>query len=147
MMIAYDGTFDGLLTCLYHLVRFDGEPVTIQRESYLRQTLYEYRTIATSRKKADLCLKAIRNISPAMTAYLYKAWLSEQENIETDILHFLRLAAALRKNPESQLFRSFVANVMSAAKRCGGEAHRFLGLIRFKQVGENAFLADMRPCF
>ncbi len=143
-MFAYDGTFEGLLTCIYHLVPLD-ETCTIQKESFLAQTMYEYRLIRTHEKKAALAAKAIQKISPAIQSYLYKAWLSEKENIETDILSFVKLASSIRKNPESQLFRPFVANVMASSRRCGGEAHRFLGLIRFHKAGQNAYFAEMKP--
>jgi probable DNA metabolism protein len=76
---------------------------------------------------------------------VYKAFLSETEDIATPIFRFLAIALETRCDPSGCLCEPAVAAVAGAARRAAGQAHHYLGLLRFRAVSPDFYLADFAP--
>lgn len=144
MILGYDGSYEGLLTCLYKAVPSDKE-ISIMKTGKLEETLFEYSDIKTNPSRAELTSKAILNISYGLPWTIYCAFLSEKENIENEILCFLKVAKRIGTDPSHILVNEHIKAVVMAARFVKGEAHRFLGLIRFRKAGENLYISDIKP--
>ena len=139
MYLLYDTTFDGLLSaiawCFRRQIRADGfitefderpllEPQQIPRERGIRELF--------RRHLADRLGPAA---GPAVLDTVYQAYLSEATGIATQIWLYLERALQLRQDPAPRLYEPPVAAVVGAARRVGGQAHQYLGLLRFRQAG------------
>lgn len=101
-------------------------------------------TVSPDDTHADRLWRGLRRLDRELPEVLYSAWLSEWEEIESDLLSTMRLGFARKQNPLPLRTEAFVQRVQKAAYYTGGENHRFLGILRFVRVGE-LFLADIKP--
>lgn len=128
----YDGTFDGLLTCVhchYYEEKASGIYDVI---SYQTNIMKDSRNVITDAEKAQVVYKAIKNkISDYALRQVYHTFLSCSKDKENMILQYLILG--FRKGPSFHSFHSdpVVKDVEKTAKRVGFEVHRLMGLVRF----------------
>lgn len=149
MFVIYDGSFAGLLTavawCLRRGCRPDAilsesdqlpllDSVTLPAEAGIRQLFGRHYRLQMGAEQAELVLDTA-----------YRAWLSELPGLGTAIHGFLAAALHERKDPSGRLTDPDVAAVAGAARRVSGQAHQYLGLLRFRRVGPLLYLADFSP--
>lgn len=149
MFVIYDGSFAGLLTavawCLRRRCRPDAilsesdqlpllDSVTLPAEAGIRQLFGRHYRLQMGAEQAELVLDTA-----------YRAWLSELPGLGTAIHGFLAAALHERKDPSGRLTDPDVAAVAGAARRVSGQAHQYLGLLRFRRVGPLLYLADFSP--
>jgi probable DNA metabolism protein len=85
-----------------------------------------------------------RRLGAEVPATVYQAWLSETPGIDDAIVGYLRIGLELGRDPGGLLQRPDVAATMKASRRTGFEAHRFLGLVRFRLRG-SLYLSEIEP--
>lgn len=149
MFIRYDSTFDGLLSAAAWCFRQGLRPEGLLSESD-EQSLLE--SFAISREpgirrlfQRHLSSRLGAEAGPAVLDTAYRAFLSEMDDIATRIWYFLDLALRLRLDPSDRLYEPPVAAVVGAARRVSGQAHQYLGLLRFRRVDPTLFMADFAP--
>ncbi len=84
----------------------------------------------------------------ATAAVLDNAWrasLSEQAGIGRAIDAYIRHAVRMRADPIDLRQEPLVLQVAAAVRRVGGQAHHYLGLLRFRNLGRDLYLADLAP--
>ncbi len=149
MFVQYDSTFDGLLSAAAWCFRQGVQPdaliseldplpivqtVPVAREPNIRDLFRRHLTETLGSYDAEMVMDIV-----------FKAFLSETCDIATAIGRFLELALKTRSDPSGQLCHPAVAAVTGAAKRAGGQAHQFLGLLRFRNVGNELYVAEFAP--
>lgn len=149
MFVIYDGSFAGLLTavawCLRRGCLPDGilsesdqlpllDSVTLPAESGIRQLFGRHYRTQMGAEQADLVLDTA-----------FRAWLSELPGLGTAIHGFLAAALRERSDPSGRLTDPDIAAVAGAAKKVSGQAHQYLGLLRFKRIGPLLYLAEFSP--
>lgn len=143
----YDSTFEGLLTCIFEAYYRREEPdrilcgETVQRDM-LSRTVH----IETDLSKADRVLESIRaRISGDALDNAFHAYLSEYDDIGVWIYRYLKLGWKVGPLLDSYLHEVPVQKVHETAGRVRYEAHRMLGLLRFRQLEGGAYYAPMGP--
>ncbi len=136
MILLYDSSFYGLLTCVfehYYNESADG----IYRSTQFQGSLIDVtRRIETDEKKAQRVEKAMREkLSYEGYMALYRTFLSNDEHKDCYILEYLKYAFKLGKKVDQYYSEPFVINIRKLNKKVSFEAHRFLGLLRFEQRG------------
>lgn len=149
MFVIYDGSFAGLLTavawCLRRGCRPDAilsesdqlpllDSIALPVEAGIRQLFGKHYRLQLGAEQAEVVLDTA-----------YRAWLSELPGLGTAIHGFLAAALRERQDPSGRLTDPDVASVVGAAKRVSGQAHQYLGLLRFRRVGPLLYLADFSP--
>jgi probable DNA metabolism protein len=169
---TYDGTFTGLLSTLAELFRRGEEPEDLipqgddpgMSEGACRHSsaldvgraalrdlastqgvLFGTERVPTDPDRAEAIASAVRrHLGDRAFEALLLAFLSERPRIETALWRFLE--AGRRNGPEflRRLEDPRVRSILLARRAVCAEAHRFLGILRFAQVG-NVLYAPFEP--
>lgn len=142
----FDGTFEGLLTCIYEVYYRRQIPDSIscgdQQQDLLSRSIH----IDTDNLKADKVLESIRTkISQDALDHAFHAYLSEIEDIGVWIYRYLRLGWKVGPSVDSYLWEDEVAVVHKASRKVEWESHRMLGLIRFRELQGGIYYAPIGP--
>ena len=149
MFVQYDSTFDGLLSAAAWCFRNKQRPVAFLSELD-PLPLLETDIIACEpniRRLFDrhLAGQLGRSAGSEVMDTVYRAFLSESDDIATQIFRYLAIALDTRSDPAGMLCEPAVAAVIGAARRVSGQAHAYLGLLRFRSVHPDFFIADFEP--
>ncbi|HEY8500476.1 MAG TPA: DNA metabolism protein, partial [Clostridia bacterium] len=93
MIYLYDGSFEGLLTCIFEAYAAKKPDISIvPQKAYTPSFLEEERLIETDMEKFRRVYESVsKKISPRAQKIIYKVWLSEDENASNLIYKFLRI--------------------------------------------------------
>ncbi len=145
LVYHYDGSFDGLLCCLYRSMYRKEEPVAIFPQELAQPTLLETVLIETEEDKARRVRASIpaKMGSGALGAVQW-CFLSNLEDKELVIMAFLKLGYKVGSRVMQQLTEPCVHKVIQAARAVSGEAHLLKGFTRFSDYG-GALAAEIEP--
>ena len=144
---TYDGSFNGLCSVIYTVLKRKKIPVDIIKElDYKYDLFFEKEYIKNSDEKAKILLNNIeKNISSQSLSFIFHAYLSEIKKIETNIFFYTLKGFKFGKEIDKYLTDSSVRKVQEAAKKVRRESHRIKGLLRFKESSSNRFYAEIEP--
>lgn len=139
-MYTYDSSWDGLLSAIFHAFKEYDAVICPTQES-----LFAVETVETNAEHVERLTRGMARLHPEMPVYVFRAFCAEHEGFETDLLHSLRLGFEQKGDPFWQRQYPYVRRVAEAERKAVGEAHRFLGLVRFVCAGGNLFVGDIEP--
>ncbi len=141
----YDGTFDGLLCCIYHFYK-DRDPLAEICIQYRQSSFFlEEKKIVTNTKNAQIVSDAIcQKISQESLYDIYYAFLSDKNGKEMAILDYVRMGFRVGKAIRCHLTDRRVKIVLDLRERTVRERHRMLGLLRFQRK-KNVLYARIEP--
>ena len=147
--LLYDATFDGFLTCVFHIYELKLKTFTFQRPNNVQESLFGNTTeIITDLKKADRVWKGIKNkTSKTGSSRLFNAFLSEQSQIESLLLDYIQLAFKSSIPIDCDFSNETVLRVSQIAKSVGREKHRMEAFVRFKLTKDGVYFANIEPDF
>lgn len=147
--ITYDETFDGLLTAVFISYELKLKEVVIQKQGMRQQILFgDELEVVTDKEKADRVWKKLLNKTKDNTAYkLYRAFLSEDEGVETTLLHAIQYILISKESVGLDYGNSSILKVSKLAKNVGREKHRMEAFVRFKLTKDNVYFANIEPDF
>lgn len=135
MIYYYDGTFDGLLCCIFDSYAYKEVLTAIYRDEDAIPTLFATRAIQTDREHARRVFKKVAACSQHAAELLQKGFLTCLPEKE---LHLYRLVVKLLKDGPAFL-RNFsdetLYPVAAAIRHLNGEAHLLKGFVRFSELG------------
>ena len=135
MVYYYDGSFDGLLCCIFDSYANKEVLTAIYCDEDAMPTLFASRSIQTDRAHADRVLRKIIKLSPYAAELLQKGFLTCLPDKE---LHLYRMVVKLLKEGPSFLHKisdETVHPVFAAIRHLNGEAHLLKGFVRFSELG------------
>lgn len=137
MYYLYDGEFDGFLTCVYNHY-YEEEANGIYESSRYQPVLFEeVRYVDTDHDKSDKVHQAmISKFSQKMYFDVYNTFLSNEYEKDTMILAYLKIAFKHGENADRMRSVDEVYKVQKIGRQVGFEKHRFLGLLRFADLGD-----------
>lgn len=144
MIYYYDGSFDGLLCCIFDSYAHHEVLTAIERDEDAVPSLFASRRIKTDRDHAVRVLKRIVKESPFAADLLRRGFLTCLPEKE---LHLYRLVARLLKDGPGFL-QDFsdetVYPVAAAVRHLNGEAHLLKGFIRFSELS-GVLVSEIEP--
>lgn len=141
----YDGSWDGLLCCLFETYLAKEMPHEIFSHEELQQTLYPAREIVTDPAKAKRVRAAIpAKISKAADTLAKDAFLTCLPQKEVWILRFLRLGFRHGAKVMGMLADPAVNTLNKAVLHLHHESHQYTGFVRFTVSG-GALWAVIEP--
>ncbi|WFA08196.1 TIGR03915 family putative DNA repair protein [Tissierella sp. Yu-01] len=146
---VYDGTFDGLLTCIYEAFYRrenpdDIVPIDKLEENFLIQRYF----ITTDIEKSSKVYKSIEEkISLESLRRVFNAYLSELPKSGINILDYLRLGYKIGKDIDNNLANDVVRVIDKINFKVSREKHLFLGILRFKMLENDILYATLEPEF
>lgn len=147
MQYVYDGSFDGLLNCIYEAYYGDIKPDSIVSYDKVEENfLFNKKHINTDTKKAKKVYHAIEEkISYRALNRVFYAYLSELPESGMDILRYLQIGFKIGKDVDLNLANDHVLNIDKIYHRVSRERHRMLGLIRFKKLEGGILYSAIEP--
>ena len=131
----YDGTFEGLLTCVYHNYYTDKAAGIYIGDEYQRDMLTGCMEVATEPDKAARVYDAIaEKISPYALRMVYKAYLSGILGKENIILNYILLGFKCGAAIGSMHGNSAVNELEAVVRKVSAEQERMLQFVRFRVV-------------
>lgn len=134
----YDGSFEGLLTCVYHHYYSEKASGIFFQGSYQSTMLRSYKVIETEEEKAMRVYSAVaEKISPAALGRIYNVFLSSSEDKETKILAYLVMGFKMGSGISLLHSHPVVLALQQIEKKVLFEVHRLSGLVRFSVLSGN----------
>ena len=142
----YDGTFEGLLTCVYHHYYTDQANGIFTKDNYQANMLCSYREVETDSEKAEKVYDAIAaKISDYDLRATYKVFLSSAPNKEMIILRYLVFGFRKGRAVSSLHSNSVVNDFQAILKKVSVETERMLQFVRFSVMEGNVLYAEVEP--
>jgi len=147
MTYVTDGSFEGILTAVFEAYRSREEPDSvISGDVFQAPLVSEIREIVTDTEKSDRVYRAIiGKMSRECLEDVYRAYLSEHPDCGVYIYRYVKAGLALGAKVRGYLQNPDVMKVHDLNYKVLGETHRFLGMLRFKKLGNGCFYACYEP--
>lgn len=133
----YDGTFDGFLSLLFECAREGAAPEGIFSSPPGDQSgLFPSREVRTDPERAEGVRQALRKrLSPRAFDAGYCAFLGADKGPEMALFSYYALGWAVGEKIETLLADERVWRVMEGRRKVLRERHRFIGILRFSDLG------------
>jgi len=135
MVYYYDGSFEGLLCCIFDSYAYKEIPTAIFSDEDEFPTLFASRSVSVNRDHANRVFRKVVKCSPYAAELLQKGFLTCLPEKE---LHLYRLVVRLLKDGPGFL-RNFSDEILhpvaNAVRHLNGEAHLLKGFVRFSEMG------------
>ena len=142
--LLFDGSFDGLMTLVFDTYK-QREEVGVVGEYSGADSLLPTRFIQTDMDKARRIQRYINKELGGEFAFMVKAaFLSRRESRFRSIVRVIHLACGMGRKV-LDLLGDDVLDFIACQKEVRMEAHRFQGLLRFRQMRDGSMLATFAP--
>ncbi len=145
LVYRYDGSFDGLLCCVFESYEKKEIPADILSPEVGQTTLLPVKDISTDLKKASRVLNSIPKAMGYDALELVRhAYLTCLEHKERFILLFLRIGYKKGPSVMNMLADDVVGTLIQAVKYLNREAHLMREFIRFSVLNQS-LVAEIEP--
>jgi len=145
LIYEYDGSFDGLLCCVFESYDKKEIPVDIVQSSVSQSTLFHAKEILTESQKSNRVLASIpKKIGMEALDFIRHAFLTCMVQKELYILLFLRMGYHYGPSVMSMLADDVVNILFKAVKHLNNESHLLKGFVRFS-IFNNVLVAEIEP--
>lgn len=150
MVVIYDGSYEGLLSCVFAVFKERIEPVLITSEACYQASLLDAATqVTTNDAWALRVIEGIdRRTRGRASPLIYAVFLSELPGSE--MLVYRVIQAIIRQGDASALENYANPDVLKAAqieKMIHREVHRMHAFVRFQKRRDGLFCAAIEPDF
>lgn len=147
--LVYDGSFEGLLCCIFQCYQLRLESVNIQKQTAAQSSLFGTgKEVITNISESERVWKGLQaKLSRFGCNTFYYAFLSEQPDIENLLTTYARHAFSHEKSIENDYAHPAVLKVSQIAKQVGREKHRMEAFVRFKLTKDQCYFANIEPDF
>ncbi len=142
----YDGSFQGLLTCVYAHYYDEHASGIYPQDSYQSTLFGSFRVIETDPERSDIVYRAIDNkISRGDLRAVYRVFCSDAPEKENIILNYLRLGFSVGGEVSLLHGNPIVAAFRDRANFVSGELERYRGILRFEELQGKVLYAPIEP--
>lgn len=147
--LTYDGSFGGLLSCIYTVYERRLHTVRICKiENYQPDAFAQSMHIINESDKAKRVWKGMKkHLTNKGLQWFYYTYLSGLPDMEEMLLAFARIVFKHAENIENNFGHPAVLQLANTAKKVGREKHRMEAFVRFRQTKEGLYYASIEPDF
>jgi probable DNA metabolism protein len=145
--IIYDGTYEGWLTAVFEIYEYKLEDIVFAKNEASAALLFSTsHLVITDESKANRVLSGLKKrLSAEGFADLYKAFLSDVNEIEEIMFRFTKHVLSNSKNVEEDFSNNAVWDLRKATRLTRKEAHRMEAFVRFKLTKDELYYAIIEP--
>ncbi|WP_040948490.1 TIGR03915 family putative DNA repair protein [Gorillibacterium massiliense] len=145
LVYGYDGSFDGLLTCIFESFACKDEPLDIVTEETLQLSLFDTKWIETDMEKAARVKTGIlRKIGKPAFEMTERGHLTCHPQKDLLVWRFVRLGFLYGRSVVDRLTDETVITLQKAVLALNSENHHYLGFIRFS-IYNQVMIAIIEP--
>ena len=142
---TFDGTFEGLLCCVFDAFDKKTMPFTISQHK-LPDLFAENLSIVTETHKANRVLNGLKKkISPSALNMLFVCWLSELKEVEMLLFNYICKTFIAKKSIELNFTDVDVLELLKIYKKVNNEAERIRQFVRFQKASDGTYFASIEP--
>ena len=144
-----DGSWTGLLSCIFEMYDLKLKPVSVVPEKTFQPGVFNSEIFVSSdeNKAKRVWAGLAKRISSNALRHLYSCYLSQLSGIENIICEYIRLAFEMKESPEFAYGYPAVLRVSQVNRMVHREKHRMEAFIRFKLTKDNLYYAVIEPDF
>jgi probable DNA metabolism protein len=144
----YDSTFEGFLTGVFDSYNRKESPGRIIGESAVIPLFTDIHRVVTDNDKAERVLQGLeKKISSSALNMLFFCYLSEIEDIELILLHYIQKALASPVSIEVNFADEDVLALSKIYKKVANEMTHIKQFVRFQKTADGIFFAVMDPLY
>ena len=144
----YDGTFEGLLTCVFDVYYRNETPARIVNEDTPLPLFTDTHHVISDDDKAGRVLEGLKKkISKSAINMLYYCHLSEIQDIELILLRYIQKAIASPISIEVNFADDDVLALSKIYKKVSNERTHILQFVRFQKTADGMYFAVMDPIY
>lgn len=144
IIYQYDGSFDGLLCCVFESYTQKERPTAILRDGDDEPSLFEIRTVTTERAHAQRIYRSLYRRSPEVGPFLRRVFLTCMADKEMAIYRFIakfyREGAPLLTRLSDETYLP----LLKAVRHLSGEVELLRGFVRFSEF-DGVLGAEIEP--
>lgn len=145
LIYYYDGSFDGLLCCVFESYEQKEIPMDILLQDASQPQLFSGKVIPTDLQKASRVLASIPiKMGASALDFVRHAFLTCLNQKELYILLFLRLGYSYGPSVMNMLTNDVVNTLFKAVKHLDRESHLLKGFLRFS-IFNNVLVGEIAP--
>ncbi len=145
LIYRYDGSFDGLLCCVFESYQTKAIPIDILPSGATAPLLFAVKEVGTDPEKAKRVLDSIpEKLGRPALEFIRQAFLTCLPQKELHILLFLRLGYRYGPAVMNMLTDKVVNTLFKAVNHLTRESHLFKGFVRFS-IFNNVLVAQIEP--
>lgn len=147
--LVYDGTWIGLLCCVYEVYAKKLDQIAVVSESrFIPDAFSEVNKVVSDEQRARRVWDGLNTrISKKAMHRLYTCYLSELPHIGSSICTFIRLAFDMPESPEQAYAIPSVLRISKVDRMVHREKHRMEAFIRFQLTRDDLYFATIEPDF
>ena len=148
-ILIYDGTFKGLLTCIFQIYEERLNDFTIHPGGYNQTDFFaKHEVVVTDLEKSARVLKSFKNYTSKKAVHrIYRAFLSEIPGVELLIVEFFRHIFRHKSDLSDDFSYPPVLKIAQIERKVGREKHRMEAFIRFELLKDGIFFTKVAPDF
>lgn len=149
IVFLFDGTFEGLLTCVYEAYYNVLKPDNILSQTDFQHNLIdEPIMISTDAMKTQKVYDAIENkISSEALSLIFYTSLSEFPESPWLIFNYIKLGFKYGSKINLHLYDDTVLKIHKISDKVKKECHNMLGFVRFDLIEHNIYYSSIQPDF
>lgn len=147
VIYIYDGTLDGLLSCVFEAFSLKENPELISKAPDVQMQFgTQIREIETRKAHADRVYKGILDkLGDDTLNMVYHAVLSSETDAETAALSYLRMGFKYGKSIYGNLADKRIMRLSKISRNVAWERVRFMEILRFSELEGHILLAEFEP--
>ncbi|MCL2436061.1 MAG: TIGR03915 family putative DNA repair protein [Lentimicrobiaceae bacterium] len=147
LSFTYDGSFEGLLTCVFDAFDRKQFPQQIFKQEVSVLFTENYHVV-TDEQKANRVVAGLRKkISESAVQMLFTCWLSELEGIEMLEFNYICKSFKAPKSIELNFADPDVLELSKIFRKVQREAERMRQFVRFQKTADGFYFAAIKPLF
>lgn len=149
MILTYDHTFEGLLSAVFEMYERKLAKVCIRKKDTVLPSLFEapLNIVTDETKMLRVLHKLKRLLGVEGVRKLWKAWLTEEAEVEDCIVGTIRYALEQGTNVLSDFGNLHVLQLNEQLKKIAREKHRMEAFVRFQLTKDELYYAAIEPDF
>lgn len=140
----YDGSFGGLLCCVYDCYTRREWPASIFSTGETQTTIYQKHAVITDYAHAGRIYKSILSRSPQAATIVRQSYFTCLENKEMHILEFVRELYRVGGSLINKYSDEFVYPLVTAVRHMRNETELLRGFVRFSDFG-GVLMSEIEP--
>lgn len=142
----YDNTFEGFFTAIFYAYSCKEDRIITKSRDYVPSFLNEVIDTPTEYDKFDRVYKSIlEKLNNEILRNVYYLYLSDIPGSDCLVLRYIKLCYKYGVKINLAKNNDIIILVDKYTKRVTGEAHRFNGFVRFKEISTLSYYASIEP--
>lgn len=143
---VYDNTFEGLLTAIFYAYPCLDDCTITKDKDYIQSLLNQVIEVSTEADKFERVYNSIlEKLGDEMLKNIYYLYLSDVPFCDLLALKYLKLCYKYGVKINLAKNNDIIISVDKYIRKVFGEAHRFNGLVRFKEIGPLSYYSTIEP--